>query len=290
MYANNYSQQRYTHKYYYEIHYIQNNAQEREILIGRHATENLEDGYLGSGRWPSSIKNKEDLVREILEECDSMESLIAAETRYLGEHYGRPGCMNMSPSSTGAAPGDSNPMKRPEVAEKFRGDNHWLRKNPERIEEIRDRQNELVATGDHNLLGDKNPNKDGSISRKTAADGHNVFQTNNPSTRRAAEGVHHWQNGKAPNAGGKLNKKLIAEGRHNLVGPEHNRKMIAEGKNPWVGSAGNLKRLAEGTHPSQTKKVCEHCGKEISVGMYVRWHGDNCKMNKDKNNDTQETR
>ena len=74
-----------------------------------------------------------------------------------------------------------------------------------------------------------------------------------------------------------MNAKRIAEGTHNFLGPEHNLKMIAEGKNPWVGSASNLKRLAEGTHPSQKKKTCEHCGKEASVGMYVRWHGTNCK-------------
>lgn len=28
-------------------------------------------------------------------------------------------------------------------------------------------------------------------------------------------------------------------------------------------------------HP---KKTCEHCGKEITVAMFVRWHGDNCKL------------
>ena len=102
--------------------------------------------------------------------------------------------------------------------------------------------------------------------------------TNNPSTRRAKEGKHHWQNGNSPNAEGKLNKKLVEAGTHNFLGPEHNRRMIAEGKNPWVGSASNLKRLAEGTHPSQQKKTCEHCGKTSSVGMYARWHGDNCKQ------------
>jgi hypothetical protein len=103
--------------------------------------------------------------------------------------------------------------------------------------------------------------------------------TNNPSTWRAAKGIHHWQNGNAPNADGKLNKKLVEEGRHNFLGPDLNNKRIAEGTHNFVGSEGNQKRLAEGRHPSQMKKLCEHCDKEVSVGMYTRWHGLNCRHN-----------
>jgi hypothetical protein len=248
-----------------------------KYYIGRHATENLDDGYMGSGRWPSSIKNRNDLSREILEECSSMEDLIAAETRYLAEYYGKPGCMNMSPSSTGAAPGKDNPMANLDSRAKISGENHWSNRTPGKI-----------LRGDYHWMNtnpeakqrfiDNHPNKDGAIIKKTNAAGRNIVQTNNPSIWRSQQGIHHWQNGNAPNTDGKLNKKLIDEGRHNLLGPEHNRRMIAEGKNPWVGSDVNNQRLAAGTHPSQMKKICEHCGVQVSVGMYTRWHGDNCKL------------
>jgi hypothetical protein len=122
------------------------------------------------------------------------------------------------------------------------------------------------------------PNKDGAVSRRTADLGNNIFQTNNPSSWRAEQGIHHWQNGNAPNTDGKLNKKLVEEGRHNFQGPDLNNKRIAEGTHNFVGSDGNQKRLAEGRHPSQMKKTCEYCSKEVSVGMYTRWHGDNCKL------------
>jgi hypothetical protein len=101
--------------------------------------------------------------------------------------------------------------------------------------------------------------------------------TNNPSTINALNGTHHWQHGKAPNYEGKLNKKLIEEGRHNFTGPETNQKRIDEGTHNFVGSAANLKMLAAGTHPSQRKLTCS-CGKTVSVSMYKRWHGDNCKQ------------
>lgn len=229
---------------------------------------------------PSSIKDKTILSREILEECDCVEKLIEAETRWLAAHHGLPNCMNISNTSTGAPIGDANPMRNLAVVEKISGDNHYLKKYPEKREIFREIQVSLVKEGSHNFLGDSNPNKDGSVSKKTAAMGRNIWQTNNPSIWRSEQGIHHWQHGGSPNAGGKLNKKLIEEGRHNFLGPEHNKRMVAEGKNPWVGAKANLDRLAAGTHPSQQIKTCEHCGKSISVGMYARWHGDNCKQRK----------
>ena len=175
---------------------------------------------------------------------------------------------------------ENNPMKCPNIANKISGDNHWLRKHPARKEEIRNTQNKLVDAGIHNLQGDKNPNKDGAVSRRTAELGRNIFQTDNPSIWRSEQGIHHWQHGNAPNTDGKLNKQLVAEGRHNFQGPDLNNRRITEGTHNFVGSDSNLKRLAEGRHPSQRKKNCEHCNKEISIGMYTRWHGPNCKSAK----------
>lgn len=248
-----------------------------KYYIGRHSTDNIDDGYMGSGNWPLSVKDRSTLTKEILEYTDNEISLKQMEGQYLTEHYGKPGCMNMTPDPVGFN-STNNPMKQPEIAEKISGDNHWLNKNPERRADISNQQKARVSDGTHNLLGSSNPNKDGSISRRTAAMGHNIVQTNNPSIWRSEQGIHHWQNGNAPNANGALNKKLVEEGRHNFLGPEHNQRMIAEGKNPWVGPAGNLAQLAAGTHPSQKKKVCEHCGKQVSIGMFARWHGDRCKL------------
>jgi hypothetical protein len=250
--------------------------QNGKYYIGRHSTKNLNDGYIGSGRWPSSIKDRSKLAREILEFVNDAETLKQREGEYLREHYGQPGCMNATSDPVGFDT-DHNPMKRPEIAKKISGDNHWLSKNPERKKELQERQQKLVDQGTHNLLGDNNPNQDGRNAKTAMERGTHVNIINNPSKWRSEQGIHHWQNGNSPNAGGKLNRKLIEEGTHNFLGPEHNRRMIEEGKNPWAGPDSNKKRLTEGTHPSQQKKTCEHCGKTASVGMYARWHGDKCK-------------
>jgi len=252
-----------------------------KYYIGRHSTTNLEDGYLGSGKWVSQIKKKDKLVREIIEFVNSFEELLIKEDEYLAEHYGKPNCMNMSNKSTGAATGSANPMTRIEVKSKFQGDNHWLRKNPDRVEEFKHQQLERVKQGTHNFLGDKNPNLDGRNAKQAMKNGTHNSITNNPSTINALNGTHHWQNGKSPNYEGKLNKKLIEEGRHNFLGPELNRQRVEQGTHNFMGSAANLKMLAEGKHPSQRKITCS-CGKTVSGGMYKRWHGDKCKLKETK--------
>jgi hypothetical protein len=248
-----------------------------KYYVGRHSTENINDGYIGSGMWPKSIKDQTTLTREVLEYATDSTALKLLEGKYLAEHYGKPGCMNLTSDPVGFE-SINNPMKDPTIAEKIAGDNHYMRKNPQARENSRQKQNKLVSEGKHNLQGNRNPNKDGRNASAAMTSGRHINLTNNPSKWRSEAGIHHWQNGNSPNAGGKLNKKLLAEGTHNLLGPEHNRKMIAEGKNPWVGSESNLKRLANGTHPSQLKKTCEHCNKQISVAMYARWHGAKCRF------------
>jgi hypothetical protein len=248
-----------------------------KYYIGRHSTTDIDDGYLGSGRWVSQIKDKTTLIREILEYADDFDQLVILEDRYLAEHHGKPDCMNMSNKGTGAATGEANPMKRADVKTKFQGENHWLNKNPERKEDFRKQQLEYIKAGTHIFIGDTNPNKDGRNAKLAYERGTHNSITNNPSTINAMNGTHHWQDGKSPNYQGKLNKKLVEEGTHNFLGPELNKKRVEAGTHNFVGSEANLKRLAEGRHPSQMKKTCEHCGKISSVGMYKRWHGDNCK-------------
>jgi len=252
-----------------------------KYYIGRHSTDDIDDGYLGSGKWVSQIKQKENLNREILEFVDSFELLVEKENQYLTEHYGKLDCMNMSNASTGWSTGDANPMKNSEVAAKLSGDNHWTVNNSDGVEKIRQTQLALVEQGIHQFQGDSNPNKDGRNAKLAYARGTHNSIANNPSTVNAANGTHHWQNGKSPNYQGKLNKKLVKEGVHNFLGPELNQKRIDEGTHNFVGSAANLKMLAEGKHPSQKKQTCEHCSKTTSAGMYTRWHGAKCKNNQE---------
>jgi len=246
-----------------------------KYYIGRHSTENENDGYIGSGHWPLSIKDKSSLKREILEYAEDQEMLKNLEGKYLAEHYGKPGCMNLIADPVGFD-STNNPMKNPEVAKKISGDEHYMRKYSHARENIRQKQKKRVDAGKHIFLGDSNPNKDGRNAKSAMQNNNHVNLTNNPSIWRSKEGIHHWQNGKSPNVNGKLNKKRVNEGTHNLLGPETNQRRIQAGTHNLLGSKSNLDRIANGTHPSQKKKTCVHCSKVISIGMYARWHGDRC--------------
>lgn len=250
-----------------------------KYYIGRHSTDNLDDGYLGSGKWVRQIKNKADLSREILQFVEDFNSLVELERFYLTEHLGKTNCMNINPDPIGFGQGDHNPMKNPEIASKISGTNHWSNQYPEKFKEKIGGENHWMnqnPDAKQNFL-DNHPNKDGRNAKLAYERGTHNSITNNPSTLNAMNGTHHWQDGKSPNYQGKLNKKLVEEGTHNFLGPELNKKRVEAGTHNFVGSEANLKRLAEGRHPSQMKKTCEHCDKTVSVGMYKRWHGDKCK-------------
>lgn len=247
-----------------------------KFYIGRHSTNNENDGYVGSGMWPLSIKDKTTLTREILEYTDTPEKLKILEDKYLAEYFGKPNCMNMTNSSCGFLVGELNYMKNPEIAAKISGNNHWTRKHPEKV--LKGETHWFITNPEarENFL-QNNPNSDGRSSKLATARGNNVFQTNNPSIRRSEQGIHHWQNGNSPNFGGKLNRKLVEAGTHIFLGPDMNNKRVLDGTHNLMGSASNLKMLASGTHPSQQRKICPHCAVEAGSGMYKRWHGDNCR-------------
>lgn len=247
-----------------------------KYYIGRHSTDNIDDGYIGSGKCPRSIKDKSTLTREILEYANDEQSLIDLERKYLVEHYGQPNCMNRTKDPIGFDTAN-NPMKDPDIAEKIKGKNHWTNKSPDKVLKGEKHWMNTNPEAKKKFI-ENNPNLDGRNAKLAYQRGTHSSLTNNPSTWRAEQGIHHWQYGNSPNAGGKLNQKLIEEGRHNFLGPDLNNQRIAAGTHNFLGSDSNKKRLAEGRHPSQMKETCEYCGKTVSVGMYKRWHGENCKQ------------
>jgi hypothetical protein len=253
-----------------------------KYYIGRHSTNNLDDGYIGSGYWPLSIKDKTTVIREILQYTDNEKDLILLEAEYLTIHYGKEGCMNRTPDPIGF---DSmnNPMKNPIIAEKISGNNHWSKLFPEKFREKIGGENHWMNKNPERKEDfiKNNPNLDGRNAKMAMKKGTHANLTKNASTMNAKNGTHHWQNGNSPNYQGKLNRKLVEEGKHNFLGPELNRQRVEQGTHNFVGSASNLKMLAEGKHPSQRKITCS-CGKTVSGGMYKRWHGDKCKLKETK--------
>jgi len=81
-----------------------------KYYIGRHSTYNINDGYIGSGKWVKSIKNKKELSREILQYTDSFDDLLILEDEIIKQCIDDEYCMNYLCSSRGFPSGELNPM------------------------------------------------------------------------------------------------------------------------------------------------------------------------------------
>lgn len=232
------------------------------FYIGRHQTENIDDGYLGSGNWVSGIKDKSTLSKEIIATASSLDELILLEEKYIDQHFDDPLNMNYKRASVG-----------------------WT------SEDARERALERIEQGTHHFLGENNPvhkqlangthNFIGANAKRIAKGTHNFSGENNPSIAKVANGTHHL-------LGPEANAKRIADGSHHFLGENNpSAKKMKDGTHHWLGEEHkermrlqNKQQLDAGTHINQWKWVCE-CGKEGSgKGNLVRHKkGKFCSLN-----------
>jgi hypothetical protein len=54
---------------------------------------------------------------------------------------------------------------------------------------------------------------------------------------------------------------------------------VTGNKNAENGRVSELGKISAKSpkHPNNVKRKCVHCGKELNLGTYGRWHGDKCK-------------
>tara|TARA_R110000851_G_scaffold131429_7_gene265438 strand:- start:9476 stop:10108 length:633 start_codon:yes stop_codon:yes gene_type:complete len=90
-----------------KCHYIYKtvNILSGKYYIGMHSTDNLDDGYLGSGkrlRYSINKHGKDNHVREILEFCDSREELKSREEEIVNlNEIAKVDCMNLKVGGQG---------------------------------------------------------------------------------------------------------------------------------------------------------------------------------------------
>lgn len=162
-----------------------------KYYIGRHETTNINDNYLGSGKWVQSIKNKSNLSRAIIAEAATFEELCKLEEQYISAHFDDPLCMNYKRASIGWNSADIKDRVL-QGTHNFCGSSL----NKRRVENGTHHfvggefQRTRVANGTHNLVGDKNP------VHQLIANGTHNFLTNNPcgeySRKRVKDGTHNF--------------------------------------------------------------------------------------------------
>lgn len=79
-----------------------------------------------------------------------------------------------------------------------------------------------------------------------------------------------------------LSRQKVKNGTHNFLSENFQKnvqnKLVSEGRHNFSGNSLNKKMLERGTHVTQIKMTCEYCGKTCGKHVFVRWHGNNCKM------------
>lgn len=131
-------------KYY--IIYETKNLKNKKIYIGMHETNNLEDGYLGSGkRLKRAIRyyGREHFERKILYIFNNKEDMIAKEIELVNEEFVlRKDNYNLKPGGEGGWEHiNSNKEKLKALAKKL---NEKIWNNPEHIKKHKERQSKLA--------------------------------------------------------------------------------------------------------------------------------------------------
>lgn len=189
------------------------------FYIGRHQTQLLEDGYLGSGKWVNSIKNRDNLSRQILKYADSIEQLYKFEEYYINLYWEDPLCMNMIKGSNGWNSYDAGIMgkmggqytkiriqegnhpflKREDgssiSSDKVKNGTHPFLKGSKQYFRNLQRNKNLIENGTHPFT---KRNDGTSVSSDKVREGTHNFLTkedgSNLQTDRVKKGTHHFQN------------------------------------------------------------------------------------------------
>ena len=72
-----------------------------KYYIGRHSTNNLKDGYIGSGKWIKDCKKTNVLLTKVIIQFCKKEEIFNIEENMITKYFDDPLCMNFICSSKG---------------------------------------------------------------------------------------------------------------------------------------------------------------------------------------------
>lgn len=268
-----------------------------KFYVGRHSTNNFEDGYFGSGKiLKRAIKKygKKNFKKEIIEQCSDFEILCDREEYWIEELKAIEKGYNIIKTSKGTGCGEANPFygkKHSEKSLKKMSEIHKgkiisleqrlnlskTNKGRKHTEEAKNKigkahkgkklskeQIDGIKKYAKTLIGDKNPmfgKKHSEKSKRKMSNSHKgVIPIN--------KGVPMKEEQKM-----KLSKLMkgrkITEGHKIKIGLGNKGKLI---------SLETRKKLSEANKGIPQKKVtCPYCDKVGGISPMKRYHFDNCK-------------
>ena len=252
------------------IIYKTTNVINNKTYIGIHQTENLNDGYLGSGfAIKRAIKKygKQNFKREILEFCSSYDELIEKEKKYVDEEW-----VNLE---------DNYNLKTGGQSYGFLSEESKIKISNTLKEKYK--SGEIISL----LKGEKRINFTPFNKGKKLEELFNSEKVDEIKDKisNSKKGKEPWNKGKETgqipwNKGTKGLQKSWCKGLK--LQPKTNEQKEAQSKKL-------IEYYKENEHPTKgmepwnkglvtTKFECPHCGKMVDSGNGKRWHFDNCKF------------
>jgi hypothetical protein len=224
-----------------------------KYYIGRHSTTDMNDGYVGSGKWIRQMKDVSALTVEIIEFAESFESLLELEKQYLAEHIKQPNNMNFNDSPVGFATGELNWNTTPEgrafnskrrIGKSFE-ELYGLERSLEIKEKISKARTGIKCGPSWNSGLDKSDPRIAAMSENISKGVRDWMDTLTEDERKEKFGHSGEQNG--------------------FYGKKH--------------STDTVKHLQQKQQDlrKNNRKLCEHCQGEFDAPNYSRHHGEKCK-------------
>jgi len=227
--------------------YLTTNLINNKQYIGSHCTNNINDGYIGSGNLiNSAIKKygKESFKREILMECNTSEEVRLLEELYIKKYNTlSPSGYNLHPQGGMLKGGFISKEHKKKISDSLRG----KKRDPKIGKKIRDtriKNNSYILTKEI-----KEKIRNGNLGKVRSEE-----QRKNMSK---------GQKGKQLSE--KHKEQLRKNGRKN------------KGKKHTAESRKNMSMAHIGI--KQKRKQCLYCNQSIPVNIYPRYHGEKCKNN-----------
>jgi hypothetical protein len=278
--------------------------------VGDHSTNNLDDGYLGSGRpyFQRALNKygKQNFKKEILEFFDTKQEAFDAQEKWINVYKSLiPNGYNISPKgghfskgsmseSTKKKIGNANKIslrgkKQPKDlvekrASKMRGIPSKLKGVKQSPESILKRSNSNRGKKRSEEIKEKM--KEAQKNRKAISDETrlkmSMAKKNIKLSLEHKNKISKSLKGKpAHNKGishsNETKRKISESNKGKIVSEETRKKMSISAKGRKKSPEHAAKCAAAHLGKKMPRTVCEFCNKEIAINMYVRFHGNNCK-------------
>ena len=235
--------------------YITTNLSNGKQYVGDHSTKNLEDNYLGSGVYlKKSIEKygKENFVREILEFFDTKQKAFDGQEKWINE------CDTLTPNGYNLSPTGGYGTFGGSMSEETRRKIGKIHKGRKVSKETKEKISKALKGRVKSSKECENI-RQSKLGRKNPMFGKNLTTETKEKMSNSHKGQIAWN--KDIKLSKETKEKMSIAGKNKIFTKKHKNKISL-------------------SHKERKKIYCSHCNKFFFPQHFSRWHGDNCKLNK----------